>query len=314
MSLPLSETSPFLNTPSDILDQSLTQNKNFPTQIPQSTTLSAFPFDKGQSNINVRQNIIPTFPERSQVIPQIPFTSKELYQDQDQEVSPFLDKDLYITQFDVDIPWFTIIGGKLHSDNIPSTSFSISIEDAQEYGNKITKLALEKGALISSLDPRKTSYPIIGHIIFTVRFTSEPKINILNEISRQELINLLKNPFSGYDITSYIPNWVPHRRRYVLHPSSYSKLNLLHIKLIKTTAVNEHTGFCLFNTLSESGRLKLEHIQLIKELLSNGDGKSFTIQQPIGGSLQDPFYNKYLEFKSKYLLNKHKKNIPNRNH
>lgn len=218
----------------------------------------------------------------------------------------FLGKDLYITQFDIDISWFTILGGKI-IDNIPSTPFSISMEAAQEYGKKITKLAQEKGALISSLDPNKTSYPIIGHIIFTVRFLSEPKVNYVDKISRQDLINLLKNKTNDYDITSYIPNWTSDNRRYIFHPSAYPKLNLLNIKLIKTTSIDDHIAFCLFNTFSQSGKLKLQDIQLIKELMSNGDGKSFVIQIT-QTNLKDPFNDKYMEYKSKYLLNKYKIN------
>jgi len=168
---------------------------------------------------------------------------------------------------------------------------------------------MEKGALISSLDPEKTSYPIIGHVIFTVRLLSEPKINLINEISRQEFVELLKNPSNDFDITSYVPKWISGRRRYVFHPNSYRKLNIRHIKLVRTTSIDEHTAFSLLTAFSTHGRLKLEHIQLIKELLSNGDGKSFPIQQQSigGGVLNDPFYDEYLEYKSKYLLNKHKK-------
>lgn len=251
--------------------------------ISQNKTYSALPINKSEisDNITISDNIPRNVSE--------------------EELS-LLYKNLYITQFDVDIPWFNILGGKLQSNY--STPFSVTIEDAQEFGKKITKLALEKGALISSLNPEKTSYPIIGHVIFTVRLIAKPKINYLGKISRQDLVPLLKNPSNDFDITSYIPNWTDNKRRYIFHPSSYSKLNLLHIHLIKTTAINEHTAFCLFNMFAESGRLKLEHIQLIKELLSNGNGKSFSTQKLLRGSLQDPYYNKYLELKSLYLSNK----------
>lgn len=239
-----------------------------------------------------------------------------------------LGKDLYVTQFDIDIPWFTILEGqkfeslwsfnwKADSVNpIPSTPFSISLDDAKEYGNKITKLALEKGALLSTLDHNITSYPVLGHVIFTVRFLSEPKINYLDKISRQELANLLKYPnykenssvggsylANPYDVVSYTPNWVSDKQRYIFYPSAYSKLNLLHIRLIKTTEINEHVAFCIFNTHSLYGKLRLEHIQLIKELLSNGDGKSFAVHlSRINENLNDPYYNEYLKYKSKYIL------------
>jgi hypothetical protein len=235
-----------------------------------------------------------------------------------------LGRDLYITQFDTDIAWYSILGlpHLSHAENAPPTSLSTTMESAQDFGLKITRLALEKGALISSLDPTMTSYPIIGHVIFTVRFIAEPKVNYIGRVSRAKLIEILKNkPNSeGYNITVYVPDWMSSGKsespRYILHSNSYSKLTLIHIKLIKTTAVNEHTAFCLFNALATARRLKLEHIQLVKELLSNGDGKSFSSSVrglPSGDlanpkdpapNLKDPFYDEYLKLKSKYMLNK----------
>lgn len=220
-----------------------------------------------------------------------------------------MNKNLYITQFDTDIAWFSIFKGNFSrnpniSANI-STPFSTSIDEAEKYGHKITQLALEKGALMSSLNYKKTSYPIIGHVIFTVKFISKPKVNFMGQISREKLLQILRLNSHKYDVTSYIPNWMSastlNEIRYIFHPSSYSKLNLIHIKLIKTTSIDEHIAFCLFNALAvnQDMMMTLKHIQLIKELLSNGNGKSFK---------SNPYYDKYLKYKTIYLSNKNKIN------
>ena len=203
------------------------------------------------------------------------------------------DKSIYVTQFDVDIQWVNIFKNK-SSKYIPSTVFSFKLDDAKTYGKKIMNLANEKGAIKSSIDPDKTSYPIIGYVIFELQFKSEPTINYIDKISRDQLAELLKSP-PNFDITSFQPDWTSDRRN-ILHPTAYNKIVLKNIELIKTINIDEHTAFCLFNNIN---RLNLEDIQLIKELLSNGYGKSF-----IGG-LRDPYYKKYLELKSLYLSNKH---------
>lgn len=214
-------------------------------------------------------------------------------------------KNLYITQFDSDIAWFSILGGKSKYKN-PSTPFSTSMEEADQYGQKITKLAQEKGGLISSLDFKKTSYPIIGYVIFTVRFLSQPKVNYINKITRHDFINLLKNE-SDADVTSYVPDWISDKRRYIFHKNAYQKLQLIHIKLIRTTSIDDHIAFCLFNTLSATDKLNLEHIQLIKELISNGNGKSFPLKPSlIESNMRDPFIDQYLQLKTLYLQNKFK--------
>lgn len=210
-----------------------------------------------------------------------------------------INQDIYITEFDTDIAWYYILSNKTLSD-IPATPFSISIQDAETYGQKITQLAFEKGAVESTLNPGKTSYPVIGYIIFTLRFSIPPKINVLNNISRQDFKNLLKSN-NDFDVSSYIPNWSSDMKpRYILHKNAYSKLNLIHIKLINTTSINGHTAFCLFNSLVPQ-KLNLECIQLIKELLSNNYGKSFNL---VGSALVDPYYNDYIKYKKMYLQKK----------
>jgi hypothetical protein len=180
-------------------------------------------------------------------------------------------KDLYITQFDTDIAWYSILSKDTpFLINAPATVFSTTMEAAELYGKKITELANEKGALVSTLDSTRTSYPVIGNVIFTVRFVSEPKINFLDKLSRQNVTDLLKND-TDYDVTTYVAEWTGERR-FMLHKKGYLKINLNHIKLVRTSQIDQHVAFCLFNAF----KMKLEHIQLIKELINNNNGKSFT--------------------------------------
>lgn len=184
------------------------------------------------------------------------------------------DTDLYISQLDVDINWYKIFGKADAStaSTAPSTPFATNIETAKKYGTKLVELAKEKGGITSSLESDKTSYPVLGFIIFTVKFIEKPKIKIINEISRDEINKMIETGSSEFDITSYVPNF-SGERRYVLHGSAYGKLRLVSIYFMKIFDCDEHIAFSLYNSF---GRLKLGDIQLLKVLLSNGNGMSFS--------------------------------------
>lgn len=227
-------------------------------------------------------------------------------QDQNQYEDVLTGKDLYIVQFDMDIGWYSILSNKKYVGDIPGTSFATTYEACQEHAKRANKLALAKGALVSSLDEEETSYPILGYLIFTVRFKQQPKINSIGKINREQLSELLKKSENEVDVTSYIPDWTASgNRRYVFHSNAYNKMNLTHIDLVRTTTIDDHTAFCIYNSIS---RLNLEYIQLLKELVSNGGGKSFVqkMENPVPLIGGDPYYQDYLKYKSLYLSNKFK--------
>lgn len=227
--------------------------------------------------------------------------------------SETLGDNLYITQLDTDIGWFSVFGaGGEGGARLPATPFSVTMEGARAFGEKITRLALEKGALRSSLDPEATSYPILGHLIFTVRFSVPPKIDRRESVTRGQLLELLQSP-SDASVTSYVPDWIsPRERRYVLH-GGYKHLQLVHVALVRSTPIEEHVAFGLYNAFANAGRLKLEHIHLIKQLLVDGNGRSYSppdalplvpFQSQAGGDESDPYYDQYVQYKIKYLVKK----------
>lgn len=228
----------------------------------------------------------------------------------------FTNTDIYSTHSDTDIAFYTWFSGQSTQSNDtkpnpkskPPVPISLDPETAEKYGNKITKLATEKGAIISPLDKNKTSYPIFGHVIFTLRFNKTPKINNLEEVSRTDILKKIDESSGEYHMTSYIPNWTQDKtRRYVLNSSAYEILTLKYIKLVPTTKIDTHIGFCLLNGLG----LDVELVQLLRELIVNGNGKSFISDNKIGGhvSMDDPFYPLYLKYKKQYMANKAKNNL-----
>ena len=222
----------------------------------------------------------------------------------DNKSASLFKKDIYISQFDSDIAWYSAFGMNNFDG---ATPMSLTMENADFVGKKITNLAIEKGAITSTFDNTKTSYPILGYVVFTVRFdTEEPKIRTIDTIDRQAFVTLLQNKSNQYDVTSYIPNWIEGgaKRRYVLHQKAFRKLKLVHIKMVKTINIDQHQAFCFYNMLANSGRMKIDHIQLIKELLSNGDGKSFLKPTDLQSTPDDKFYGAYMKYKTIYLQNK----------
>jgi hypothetical protein len=230
-----------------------------------------------------------------------------------QEAVSLANVDLYVTQLDTDIAWYFVFGnsGDVMTIQPMATPFSTNLETAEAFGRKVVTLAQEKGALVSSLDDKLTSYPILGFLIFTIRFIDPPRVNVIGSIGRQELADLLKTTSSGpadqYDVTSYIPTWLSDQRRYVLHSNAFTKLRLVNIRLVRTNQIDDHIAFCLYNGLSGGKRLGLREIQLIKELMANGDGKSFLpfqsqVVRPVGqAGGQDPYYESYIKYKKKYI-------------
>ncbi|AYV83617.1 MAG: hypothetical protein Hyperionvirus9_34 [Hyperionvirus sp.] len=174
-------------------------------------------------------------------------------------------------------------------------------------------MAYEKGALPSTVDPTRTSYPIHGFLIFSLKFIARPTVKILTKISRDDLAKLLSQPSPSADIIFYTTEWAPEQR-YIFNPSAYPKLKMVHLKFIKTNDMDLHTVFSFYNSLE---RLKLTDIQLLRVLISNGGGKSFSKPLTGGygdepdsvdtGAVEDPYYKKYQSYKKKYLEIKHAK-------
>lgn len=214
-------------------------------------------------------------------------------------------RDFHIVLFDLDIGYHKVFNNNNINVGIP---FSLNLDNAKKYAKKYVKLALEKGALGSYLPSSKNTYPIHGYLIFTVKFIEEPTTKELTNISREDFNKLLQEPSKSYDVTIYTPNW-SNDQRYILNPSAYPKLKRVHIKFIKINNLDSHTVFCFYNN---SPSLSLEDIQLLKLLLSNRNGMSYSRPtQAAGfdelteslepGPIGDPYYEKYLKYKRKYL-------------
>jgi hypothetical protein len=193
-------------------------------------------------------------------------------------------KKIYIALLDVDISLHKMClrNSGLFNVNL-CVPFSDNIETAKKYGDKLVKTALEKGCTHSIVFPNKTSFPVLGYVIITAEFNSNPYIKKIGSssedpdrarLSRKQVEEIITNP-PITNITSYVPDWTPDKqRRFLLHKSGFDKLDLCKVEFIRCPdiKIDTHNAFCLYNS---HNRLCCRDIHLLKEILDNPDGKSF---------------------------------------
>jgi hypothetical protein len=194
---------------------------------------------------------------------------------------------IYIAVLDMDIR----IVNSFETNNVtgerPNLKFALDFETAKEYGNKLVEYARKNGYIRSILNPVNqnmiTSYPVLGFLILKATFKSEPVIQNLDEKFKTDIANLEKDNITSYHISSYnIPN--NSDTRYMLHQNSYSILDLLEVQLIRlnfeppqNNSILDHFAFASYNSLIASWRMTLDDVSLIKEIIVNGDGKSYNV-------------------------------------
>jgi len=213
------------------------------------------------------------------------------------------DSEVYIAYLDSDNLWYKSFMTKTGCVDVP-TYVSLTEEGAKTFGEKMTKYVSSNGMYDCAYNKTRYLHHVFGYVVVKARFTQDSKVSDLGRVSDKKTLMQKVSNENNCDVCVYEPNWVTDKtKRYVIHPSCFKKLQVVEVKLFKNADISEHVGFCILNTIAGT-KICHEQIGLIRELLSSkNSGRTFS--KLSGG--EDPYYQKYLDYKTKYLLNKHKK-------